>query len=107
MIYHRLLSKLGLLVLFTISNVTEFLVGFLALFNYCSVSSYHFTALIGFKCKFSQECPVNAGVPQGFILCPALLRVNINNFPDDVTCYIAICVDNTTHYSNCDQASNF
>ena len=39
--------------------------------------------------KSSQEYPVNAGVPQGFILgCTLLLY--INDFPDDVICNIAI-----------------
>ena len=35
------------------------------------------------------------------VLFFALLLFN-NNLPDDVICYIAICVDYTTHYSYCD-----
>ena len=30
----------------------------------------------------------------------------INDLPNDVICNIAICADNTTHYSKCDQASD-
>ena len=56
--------------------------------------------------KTSQEYPVNAGVPQGFILGPTLLLLYINHLPDDVICDIAVYADDTTLYSKCDQASN-
>ena len=56
--------------------------------------------------KTSQEYPVNAGVPQGFILGPTLFLLYINELPDDVICNIAIYADDTTLYSKCDQASN-
>ena len=50
--------------------------------------------------KSSQEYPVNAGVPQGCILVPALFLLCINDLPDDDVCNIAIYVDDTTLYSN-------
>ena len=56
--------------------------------------------------KFSQEYPVNAGVPQGSILGPTLFLLYINDLPDDVICNIAICVDDTTLYAKCDQESD-
>ena len=56
--------------------------------------------------KSSQEYPVNAGVPQGFILGPTLFLLYINDLPDDVNCDIAIYAGDTTLYSKCDQASD-
>ena len=56
--------------------------------------------------KSSQQYPVNAGVPQGFILGPTLFLPYINDLSDDVTCDIAIYADDTTLYSKCDQASD-
>ena len=46
---------------------------------------------------------VNAGVPEGSILGPTL---SINDLPNDVVCNIAICADDSTLYSKCDQASD-
>ena len=52
--------------------------------------------------KSSQECPVNAGVRQGSILCPTLFLLYLNEFPDDVICDITISADDTTLYSKYD-----
>ena len=56
--------------------------------------------------KSSQEYSVNAGIPQGSILCPTLFLLYINDLPDDVICDIAIYADDTTLYSKCAQASD-
>ena len=56
--------------------------------------------------KSSQEYPVNAGIPQGSILCPTLFLLYINDLPDDVICNIVIYANDTTLYSKCDQASD-
>ena len=56
--------------------------------------------------KSSQEYPVNAAVPQGFILGPALVLLYINNIPDDVICDITIYPDYVTLHCKCDLASD-
>ena len=56
--------------------------------------------------KFSQDYPVNAGVPQGSILGRKLFLLCINDLPDDIICNTAIYADDTTLYSKCDQASD-
>ena len=54
--------------------------------------------------KSSQEYPVNTGAPQGPIVRAPLFLLFINGLPDYVICNIAICADDTTLYSKCDQA---
>ena len=49
----------------------------------------------------SQEHPINAAVPQGFIV-PTLFLLYINDLPD-VICKIGVYADDTTLYSMCDQ----
>ena len=56
--------------------------------------------------KSSQECPVNARVPWGFILCPTFFLLYINDLPDNGICDIASYADDTAFYSKCDQASD-
>ena len=56
--------------------------------------------------KSSQKYPVNAGVPQGSILGPALFLLYIDDLADDVICDIAIYADDTTLCCKCDQASD-
>ena len=45
----------------------------------------------------SQKYPVNARVPQGSILGPKLVLLNINDFPDDVICNLVIYADDTKY----------
>ena len=75
----------------------EFQVRYLALFLLFSVRD---------SFESSQEYPINAGIPQGSILCPTLFLLYINDLPDDVICDIAIYADDTTLYYKCDQASD-
>ena len=56
--------------------------------------------------KFSEEYPVNAGVPQHSILGPTLFRLYINDLPDDVICNSAIYAADTNLYSKCGEKSN-
>ena len=46
--------------------------------------------------KSSQEYPVNAGIPEGFILGLIFFLLYINEVPDGVTCNIGIYTDDTT-----------
>ena len=54
----------------------------------------------------SQEYPINSGVSQGSIRGRTLFLLYIDDLPDDVISNITIYADNTTLYSNCDQASH-
>ena len=56
--------------------------------------------------KSSQEYPINSGVSQGSIRGRTLFLLYIDDRPDDVISNTAIYADNTTLYSNCDQASD-
>ena len=56
--------------------------------------------------KSSQECPVNAGVPQESILGPTLFPLYINDISNDVICDIATYADDSTLYFKCGQASD-
>ena len=56
--------------------------------------------------KSLQESPLNAGVSQSSILGPTLFLEYINDLPDDFIRNIPISADDTTIYSNCDQASD-
>ena len=56
--------------------------------------------------KSSQEYLLNSGVPQGSILSDTLFLIYISGLTDDAICNIAICADDTTLYSKCDQASD-
>ena len=51
-----------------------------------------------------QEYLVNAGVPQGSILRPTFFLLHINDIPGNAICDIANNTNDTTLYSNCDQA---
>ena len=46
--------------------------------------------------KSSEKYPVNAGVPQGSILCPTLFLLYITDLPDDVISNTAIYAEDTT-----------
>ena len=56
--------------------------------------------------KSSQEYPVNAKVPEGSIRGHIPFLIYIDDLPDDFVRNIAICADDTTPYSICDQASH-
>ena len=76
------------------------------MFGFISSFLSNIQLLVVLDGKSSQEYLVNAGVPQDSILGPTLFLLYINDLPDNVICDIAICADDTTLYSKCDQASD-
>ena len=57
--------------------------------------------------KSSQEYPVSAGFPQGFILRSTNFLLYINNLLDEVMCSISIYADDAILFSKSNQLSDF
>ena len=72
------------------------------IFGLTSPSLSNETALV-LDGKFSQDYP---DYPQGSIFELTLFLLYINDLPDDVICNIAICADDTSLYSKCNQTSD-
>ena len=100
LIYPRLLTGFDMLFFFTNLILMESQVRYLALFLLLPVIG---VVLDG---KSSQECPGNAGVPQGSILVFAFFLLYTNDLLDDVICNVTIYADDTTLYSKSYQASD-
>ena len=57
-----------------------------------------------FQVVLNGKSPVNVGAAQGSIVGPTHFLLYLNDLPDDVICNIAIYIDDSPLYSNCDQA---
>ena len=62
---------------------------------FCLISSFlsNRRLRVGLDGKSSKEYPVNAGIPQGYILGPTLFLLYIDDLTDNVICNIAIYTD--------------
>ena len=98
MIYPRLLTGFGMMVLF--SNVSQGISG--QIFRLISSFLSNRRLRMVLDGKSLQEYPVNAGVTEGSILALTLFLLYINDLRDVVSCNIAIYADDTTIYSKCD-----
>ena len=101
LIYPWLLTEFGMLVFFTNLSLTEFQVRYLALFLLFSVKGGFEWFWMGSHHKNIQLTRVR----QDSILGPTLFLLYINDLPD-VICDIPIYADDTTLYSQSDQASD-
>ena len=104
LIYPRLLTGFGILVFFTNLSLIEFQVRYLALFLLLSV-------IDGFEWFLIESSHKDIQLMLEFLKAPFLVLhfssyTYINDLLDDVICNIAIYTDDTTLYSNWDQASD-
>ena len=89
LIYQRLLTEFAMLVLFTILSLMEFQVRYLTL-------SLFFSVIYSFEWFWIESLHKSI----------QLILLFINDRPDNVLCDIVIYADDTTLYSECDQASD-
>ena len=97
------MTGFGILVFFANLNLMEFQVRYLALFP-LFLSNRWLRVVLDWK--YSQEYPDNPGVPQGSILGPMLVVLCFHGLPDYIICNTAVCADDTTLSSKCDEVSD-
>ena len=97
LIYPRLLTGYVMLVFFTDLYKSYGILG--QIFDLISSFLSNRRLQVVLDGKSSQKYPVNAGFPQGSVLGRTLFLLCINDLPDNVTCDIAVYVDDTTLYS--------